>query len=164
MTQPQECATVRRVQTDDQPLRPPSGPTCGMQKLGDTAGSLTLPSPLLGAMMASACSRASSLLRKDLHATPRPRGCAAAPRGCGRPHVGVHVGVLERRVVAGIISSMGVPLLRGRDDECAGCCHHLSQRVTIMCRHRVIHRKICPRDQSMRQLRDQSGLSQPLQN
>ena len=43
----------------------------------------------------------------------------------------------------------------GRDDECAGCCHHLFHRMTVVCRQRGMRRKICPRDQSLRQVRDQ---------
>ena len=36
-------------------------------------------------------------------------------------------------------------------------------RMTVVCRQRIIRRKICPRDQSLRQVRDQCKLSQPLQ-
>ena len=50
----------------------------------------------------------------------------------------------------------------GRDDECAGCCHHLFQRMTIVIRQRSIRRKICPRDQSLLEIL-KSKLSQPLQ-
>ena len=51
----------------------------------------------------------------------------------------------------------------GRDDECAGCCHHIFQRKTIVSRQRSIRRKICPRDQSLRQVREQCKLGPPLQ-
>ena len=51
----------------------------------------------------------------------------------------------------------------GRDDECAGCCHPSFKRMTIVCRQRGIRRKICPRDQSLRQVRERE-LSQPLQH
>ena len=54
-------------------------------------------------------------------------------------------------------------VLLGRDDACAGFCHHLFQRVTLVCRQRGIRRKICPREQNLRQVRDKSELSQPLQ-
>ena len=37
-----------------------------------------------------------------------------------------------------------------QNDECPGCCHHLLQRMTIVCRQRSKCRKICPRDQSPR--------------
>ena len=37
------------------------------------------------------------------------------------------------------------------------------QRMTIACRQRSTRRKICPRNQSLRQVRDQCELSQPLQ-
>ena len=50
-----------------------------------------------------------------------------------------------------------------RDDESAGCCHHISQRMTIVCRQRSIRQKICVRDQSQLQIR-KSKLSQPLPN
>ena len=43
----------------------------------------------------------------------------------------------------------------GRDDGCAGCCHHLFHRMTIVCRQRSIRRKICPHDQCLRQVSDQ---------
>ena len=42
-----------------------------------------------------------------------------------------------------------------RNDEYAGYCHHLFHRMTVVCRQRDICRKICPRDQSLRQVRDQ---------
>ena len=45
-------------------------------------------------------------------------------------------------------------MLFDSDDECAGCWG----------RQRCTHRKICPRDQSLRQARDQCELSQPPQS
>ena len=54
-------------------------------------------------------------------------------------------------------------MLFGRDDEWVGCCHHPFQSRSIGCRQRSIHRKICPRNRCLRQVRDQCELSQPLQ-
>ena len=52
-------------------------------------------------------------------------------------------------------------MLFGRDDECAGCCQHLFQRKTTVCRQRSMRRKICPCNESLRLVRDRCELSQP---
>ena len=49
-----------------------------------------------------------------------------------------------------------------RDDECTGCCHHILQIMTIVCRQRSTRQKIGDRDQSLREVR-KSKLSQSLQ-
>ena len=54
------------------------------------------------------------------------------------------------------MSSSQEPLvLFGRD-------HHLFLSMTFVCRQRNIRRKICPRDQSLREVRDQCEMSKSL--
>ena len=47
-------------------------------------------------------------------------------------------------------------------DECAECCHHLLQRVAVVCRQRSVCWEIFPSDQILRQVRE-SELSRLLQ-